>query len=178
MIKYQMHFFLKAYVKYQNSNSLQHQVSSDFEALSIEVQHKVNTIVSGLGVRERRSSFRKAVNKEVQSQPAAASKNYEKIWPQQQQQEYVQQVYGKITTPVSQRRNPNSSSSSAERPTPTSRKQLSQQEQMQQLAMAKALSSRPPDPRALVARLYGGPTPSEFTPANSVYATKNNGTWS
>jgi hypothetical protein len=151
---------------------LQHQVSSDFEALSIEVQHKVNTIVSGLGVRERRSSFRKAVNKEVQPQPA--SKNYEKIWPQQQQQEYVQQVYGKITTPVSQRRNPNPSS--AERPTPTSRKQLSQQEQMQQLAMAKALSSRPPDPRALVARLYGGPTPSEFTPANSVYATKNNGT--
>jgi len=126
----------------------------------------VSTIVSGLGVRERRSSFRKAISKDVQP-----TKDYEKIWPQQQQQqEYVQQMYGKIQTPERQRK------ATTERPTPVSRKQLSQQEQMQQLAMAKAMSSRPPDPRALVARLYGGPTTSEFTPADSVYATKNNGT--
>ncbi|XP_059471049.1 tyrosine-protein phosphatase non-receptor type 12-like isoform X2 [Neocloeon triangulifer] len=112
---------------------LQQEVSNDFEALSIEVQRKVDTIVSGLGVRERRSSFRKAVDQD--NRPA---KNYEKIWPQ---------AYGRI--------------------------QLSQKEQLQQLAQAKALSSRPPHPRDVVARLYGPPTTSEFTPADSVYAATN-----
>ncbi|CAB3369447.1 Hypothetical predicted protein [Cloeon dipterum] len=145
-----------------NGQKQQHQVSNEFEALSIEVQRKVNTIVSGLGVRERRSSFRKAIDKE--SQP----KSYEKIWPQKLPLPPGDlnnpQVYGKIQTPTPQR--------SAKKPVPAARKQLSQQEHLQQLAMAKALSSRPPDPRAVVARLYGPPS-SEFTPSDSVYAPIN-----
>jgi hypothetical protein len=53
------------------------------DSLTLEAQRKVNAIVAGLGVRERRNSFRQAVgtSREGEVKSNEKSREYEAIWP-------------------------------------------------------------------------------------------------
>lgn len=59
------------------------QNSEAADSLTIEAQRKVNTIVAGLGVRERRNSFRQAVgtSREVEVKSNGKLREYEAVWP-------------------------------------------------------------------------------------------------
>jgi hypothetical protein len=61
--------------------------SEQYDSLSLEAQRKINTIVGGIGIRERRNSFRKAVCHEgdAANKPGRGKQNlkdYEPIWLQ------------------------------------------------------------------------------------------------
>jgi hypothetical protein len=59
------------------------QNSDTADSLTLEAQRKVNAIVAGLGVRERRNSFRQAVgtSREGEVKLNGKSREYEAIWP-------------------------------------------------------------------------------------------------
>ncbi|XP_069693443.1 uncharacterized protein [Periplaneta americana] len=59
------------------------QTSETTDNLALEAQRKVNTIVAGLGVRERRNSFRQAVgtSREGEVKSGRKFRDYEAIWP-------------------------------------------------------------------------------------------------
>ncbi|KAF4524805.1 hypothetical protein B566_EDAN010180 [Ephemera danica] len=61
--------------------------SEQYDSLSLEAQRKINTIVGGIGIRERRNSFRKAVCHDGDAANKSAKlkrnlKDYEPIWLQ------------------------------------------------------------------------------------------------
>ena len=62
-------------------NKLQN--SEEADTLTLEAQRKVNAIVAGLGIRERRNSFRQAVGtgQEVEVKSSRKLRDYETIWP-------------------------------------------------------------------------------------------------
>jgi len=63
------------------ANKLQNSEASD--TLTLEAQRKVNAIVAGLGIRERRNSFRQAVGTGQEGEVKSSRKlrDYETIWP-------------------------------------------------------------------------------------------------
>ena len=65
----------------QHNRVVRPQVSSD--VVTLEAQRKVNAIVAGLGIRERRNSFRQAVGtgQEGEGKSSRKFKDYEAIWP-------------------------------------------------------------------------------------------------
>lgn len=58
------------------------QYGAEADNLTLEAQRKVNTIVAGLGVRERRNSFRQAVGTSREEMRSSRKlRDYEAIWP-------------------------------------------------------------------------------------------------
>jgi len=67
---------------YQPGKKVQNS-SETADTLTLEAQRKVNAIVAGLGVRERRNSFRQAVGTSQEDEVKSSRKlrDYEAVWP-------------------------------------------------------------------------------------------------
>ncbi|KAJ9584822.1 hypothetical protein L9F63_020843 [Diploptera punctata] len=84
---------------------VRHERVTQSDSLTLEAQRKINAIIAGLGVRERRNSFRQAVgtSQESETKPDRKFKDYEAIWPcsnamQTKDKSHVHPLKGKTST--------------------------------------------------------------------------------